>query len=178
MKLNKLIILIAISLILTLVLIVLVRENQHLTQIENYLEAEIQRESSRLETYNESTKNYNELQEERDRLYIENRELKEKDNWQLFEVTGYSTCDGEQGTNNIVATNFNLDLTRVKNLPIIATDPEIIPLYSIVEIKDIGAYISLDVGGAIKGNRIDILFNSREEAREFGRQELMARVIK
>ena len=178
MKLNKLIILIAISLIVTLILVILVRENQHLTQIENYLETEIQKESSRLETYNESTKNYNELQEERDRLYIENRELKEKDNWQLFEVTGYSTCDGEQGTNNTVATNFNLDLIRVKDLPIIATDPEIIPLYSIVEIKDIGAYISLDVGGAIKGNRIDILFNSREEAREFGRQELMARVIK
>jgi len=176
MKLNKLTTLIAISLILTLVLVVLIRENQHLTQIENYLESEIQRESSRLETYKESTKNYNELQEERDRLYIENRELKEKDNWQLFEVTGYSTCDGEQGTNNIVATNFNLDLTRVKNLPIIATDPEVIPLYSIVEIRDLGAFISLDTG--VKGNRIDILFDSKEEAIDFGIQEREIRVIK
>jgi len=178
MNQNKLITLIAISLILTLVMVILIRENQHLTQIENYLETEIQKESSRLETYTKFTENYNELQEERDRLYIENRELKEKDNWQLFEVTGYSTCDGEQGTNNIVATNFNLDLTKVKNLPIIATDPEVIPLYSIVEIKDMGAFISLDVGGAIKGNRIDILFNSKEEAIDFGIQEREVRVIK
>ncbi|GAH90939.1 unnamed protein product, partial [marine sediment metagenome] len=36
----------------------------------------------------------------------------------------------------MVATTFNLDLARVKDLPIIATDPEIIPLYSIVEIKE------------------------------------------
>ena len=61
MNQNKLITLIAISLILTLVMVILIRENQHLTQIENYLEAEIQKESSRLEIYTKFTENYNEL---------------------------------------------------------------------------------------------------------------------
>ena len=98
--------------------------------------------------------------------------------WQEFICTGYSANDPQQGTDNMVATTFNLDLTRVKDLPIIATDPEVIPLYSIVEIKDMGAYISLDVGGAIKGNRIDILFDSKEKALEFGVKELEVRVIK
>ncbi len=98
--------------------------------------------------------------------------------WEEFTITGYSANDPQQGTNNIVATTFNLDYVRVKNLPIVATDPEIISLYSIIEIKDMGAYISLDVGGAIKGNRIDILFDSKEEAIEFGIQEREVRVIK
>jgi len=98
--------------------------------------------------------------------------------WQEFTCTGYSANDPQQGTDNMVATTFNLDLTRVKDLPVIATDPEVIPLYSIVEIKDMGAFISLDVGGAIKGNRIDILFDSKDEALEFGVKKLEVRVIR
>ena len=98
--------------------------------------------------------------------------------WEEFICTGYSANDPEQGTNNMVATTFNLGLTRVKDLPIIATDPEIIPLYSIVEIKDMGAYVALDTGGTIKGNRIDILFSSKEEAIDFGIQEREVRVIR
>ena len=128
----------------------------------------------------QSIKNFTELEEMYSELKKENMELKEQSDivWQEFICTGYSDNDGEQGTNNIVATNFNLDYTRVKNLPIIATDPEVIPLYSIVEIKDMGSYISLDVGGAIKGNRIDILFDSKDEALEFGVKELEVRVIR
>jgi 3D (Asp-Asp-Asp) domain-containing protein len=57
-------------------------------------------------------------------------------------------------------TTFNFYLNKVENLPIIAVDPEVIPLYSIVEIEDLGAFIALDTGGLIKGNRIDILFDS------------------
>ncbi|MGB3346659.1 MAG: 3D domain-containing protein [Candidatus Humimicrobiia bacterium] len=71
-----------------------------------------------------------------------------------------------------------MDLNRVKNLPIIAVDPDIIPLYSIVEIENLGAFIALDTGGLIKGNRIDILFNSKSEATEFGKQIMKVRIIK
>lgn len=70
-----------------------------------------------------------------------------------------------------------MDLNRVKNLPIVAVDPDIIPLYSIVEIENLGAFIALDTGGLIKGNRIDILFNSKREAMEFGKQTIKVRVI-
>lgn len=183
MKLTKLIILIAISLILTLVMVILVRENQHQDTIAEYLDREIQKEEARLETYREFTKNYNELQDSFDELYWKYGELARdfgyyNDSWKPFICSGYSPNDLQQGTNNIVATTFNLDLTRVKDLPIIATDPEIIPLYSIVEIRDMGAYVALDTGGAIKGNRIDILFASKEEALKFGIKELPVRIIK
>jgi len=172
MKLNKLTILIAISLILTLILVILVRENQHQNIIVEYLDREIQKEEARLEIYTKFTENYNELQASYDDLYRKYNE--HYIYWQNFVATGYSPNDHQQGTNNICATGFPTDC----GLPIIATDPEVIPPYSIVEIKDMGAYISLDVGGAIKGNRIDILFDSKEKALEFGIKELEVRVIK
>lgn len=74
-------------------------------------------------------------------------------------------------------TTFNLDLNRVKNLQIIAIEPEIIQLYPILEIENLGAFIALDTGGLTKGNRIDILFNSKREAMEFGKQTIKVRVI-
>lgn len=74
-------------------------------------------------------------------------------------------------------TTFNLYLNRVNNLPIIAVDPIVIALYSIVEIENMGAFIALDTGGPIKGNRIDILFDSKQEAINFGKQELKVRII-
>ena len=51
----------------------------------------------------------------------------------------------------------------------IAVDPSVIPYGSIVVIND-KVYEAMDCGGAIKGNRIDVYFNSHEEALEFGVQ--------
>lgn len=183
MKPNKLIILISIALIATLILVILVREDQHNEAIIEYLDREIQKEQGRLETYREFTKNYNELYSEYNELYLKYGELARdfgyyNDSWKDFICTGYSANDSAQGTNNICATTFNLDYIRVKNLKICAVDPEVIPLYSIVEIKDMGAFVALDTGGAIKGNRIDILFSSKEEALDFGIQEREIRIIK
>ena len=137
---------------------------------EDRLEGEL---TQSIKNFTELEEMYSEISQENMELKEANRELKEQD-WQEFECTGYSDYDGEQGTNGITATGFRTDC----NLPIIAVDPEIIPLYSIVEIQGMGAFISLDVGGLIKGNRIDILFKSKEEALRFGRKELLVRIIK
>lgn len=51
----------------------------------------------------------------------------------------------------------------------IAVDPTVIPYGSIVVING-KEYEAMDCGGAIKKNRIDIYFNSHEEALEFGVQ--------
>lgn len=98
-------------------------------------------------------------------LEKEIRIIKEdRSKWKKFFITGYTANSGEQGTNHIVATMFNLNLKRVRNLPIIAVDPKIIPLYSIVEIEGLGMFIALDVGGLIKGNKIDVLCQDVETA--------------
>lgn len=68
-----------------------------------------------------------------------------------------------------------------KGYRIIATDNNVIPLYSIVEIEarnDKFKAIVLDRGGAIKGNRIDLLVSSKSEAYTFGRQEVKVTIIR
>ena len=55
---------------------------------------------------------------------------------------------------------------------IIAVDPSVIPLGTRVYIPGYGEAIADDTGGAIVGNRIDIAFDSHEEAIWFGRQQL------
>lgn len=51
----------------------------------------------------------------------------------------------------------------------IAVDPNVIPLGSVVEIAG-QQYVAEDIGGAIKGNRIDIYMDSHAEALQWGVQ--------
>ena len=60
---------------------------------------------------------------------------------------------------------------------IIAVDPDVIPLGTRVYIPGYGEAIADDTGGAIVGNRIDIAFDSHEEAIWFGRQQLEIYII-
>ena len=52
----------------------------------------------------------------------------------------------------------------------IAVDPKVIPYGSKVFIPSLGWRIAEDTGGAIKGNRIDILMDNEERALQFGRR--------
>ena len=60
---------------------------------------------------------------------------------------------------------------------VVAVDPEVIPLGSQVEIMGLGTFYAEDVGGAIKGNRVDIFMPSRGAALEYGRQTVEVRVL-
>ena len=64
---------------------------------------------------------------------------------------------------------------------IIATDPSLIPPYSIVGFELNGEYIkaiALDTGGAIKGKRIDFLVESKEEAIQLGKKYVDVEIIR
>lgn len=64
---------------------------------------------------------------------------------------------------------------------IVATDPSIIPPYSIIEFELKGEKIkaiALDTGSAIKGNRIDLLVETKEEAYKLGKQRIEVDIIK
>lgn len=64
---------------------------------------------------------------------------------------------------------------------VIAVDPNVIPLGSKVYIEfenGRGMYaIAEDTGGAIKGNRIDIVMSSRQKAQDFGIQDVKVYVL-
>lgn len=91
-----------------------------------------------------------------------------------FTVTAYTNHPSENGGTygGRVLTKSGYDITntiRYKGYGIIATDPNKIPLGTIVEIEGLsGKYISLDTGGAIKSNKIDLLVGSDSEARNWG----------
>lgn len=55
---------------------------------------------------------------------------------------------------------------------VIAVDPDVIPMGSRVFIPGYGEAVAEDIGGAIKGNRIDVAFDTRKEALSFGRRNL------
>ena len=109
---------------------------------------------------------------EKEPIYItEVKEIEKEIEWFYFVATGYSANDPLQGTNNITATGKEI------KKGMIAVDPKIIPLGTQIEIKDIGLFIAEDTGGKIKGNRIDIYFETKEEAKDFGRQVIWVRML-
>jgi 3D (Asp-Asp-Asp) domain-containing protein len=96
--------------------------------------------------------------------------IKEETEWFYFIATGYSGNDPEQGTNNTTATGKQVEEGMI------AVDPDIIPLGTKVEIKGLGDFTAEDTGGKIKGNRIDIYFDTIEEAEKFGRRVVWIKI--
>ena len=54
---------------------------------------------------------------------------------------------------------------------IAAVDPKVIPLKTLLYVEGYGPAYAADVGGDIKGRRIDLCFNSTREANAFGRKK-------
>lgn len=59
----------------------------------------------------------------------------------------------------------------------VAVDPSVIPLGTRLYIPGYGYATAEDTGGAIKGNRIDLYFNTEEECNEFGRRTITVYVL-
>lgn len=72
-------------------------------------------------------------------------------------------------------TALGIDLR--KNPNVIAVDPRVIPLGTIVEIPGYGLAIAGDTGGAISGNRIDIHYPNEAQVQAFGRKQLVIQLI-
>ena len=53
---------------------------------------------------------------------------------------------------------------------LVAVDPKVIPLGTEIWVQGFGRLLAADVGGAIKGNRLDVFMECRKAAIEFGRQ--------
>ena len=65
----------------------------------------------------------------------------------------------------------------IGGLSTIAVDPSVIPLGSKVYVDGYGYAIASDTGGAIKGNSVDLYFNSRSDCINWGRKQVNVLVV-
>lgn len=90
------------------------------------------------------------------------------------EATAYSPfCEGCEG---VSAGGYNYRANP--NMALIAVDPRIIPLGTKVWVEGYGYAIAGDTGGAIKGNRIDVLLPTEAAANEWGRKRVKIRILR
>lgn len=80
------------------------------------------------------------------------------------QATAYSREEGGY----ITAVGINL----YENPMVIAVDPSVIPLWSIVEVPGYGVAVAGDTGGAIKGNIIDLHMTTIDQCRQWGRRNV------
>jgi 3D (Asp-Asp-Asp) domain-containing protein/molybdopterin converting factor small subunit len=93
-------------------------------------------------------------------------------------ATGYTQSEEEGTANGITYTE-----TKVTEGRTVAVDPNVIPLGSLLYVESNspyvgGFYIAEDIGGAIKGNRIDVYMESKNQAFLFGKQNVTVTVLK
>ena len=101
-----------------------------------------------------------------------------------FRLTAYCSCEkccGEQALNRPKDENgkdivYGSTGTVLIAGTSIAVDPSVVPYGSKVEING-HTYTAHDTGGAIKGNRIDVYFDSHQDALNFGVQYAVVYLI-
>src|SRR5690625_5021823 len=97
--------------------------------------------------------------------------------WMTVEATAYTAyCDGCIGV-TYNGTDVRNTIYHPSGHRIIATDPSVIPLGSIVEIEGFNElFVADDIGGKIKGYKIDILMKTTDEAYQWGRRVVEIRI--
>ena len=98
--------------------------------------------------------------------YTESYSSSNAGEWMTFTATAYDPTVG--------------DTTRMgtpARVGVIAVDPNVIPLGSVVEIEGYGTYSAEDTGSAIIGRKVDIFLSSHSEAINFGVRTVRVRVL-
>ncbi|WP_042479100.1 G5 and 3D domain-containing protein [Bacillus ndiopicus] len=92
-----------------------------------------------------------------------------------FYVTATAYTPYCNGCSGISAAGINL--RSDSDLKLIAVDPSVIPLGTKVWVEGYGYAIAGDTGGAIKGNKIDILVQTKQQAYSWGRKKVRIKVL-
>ncbi|WP_432642162.1 3D domain-containing protein [Acidaminococcus sp.] len=87
----------------------------------------------------------------------------------MMETTGYSPQD--PGVTGI--TYSGIPMRR----GVVAVDPVLIPLGTRMYIMGYGEGYACDIGSAIKGNKIDLAFDNRGQALEWGRRRVRVYIL-
>lgn len=106
-------------------------------------------------------------------------ESKAEENWMTFIATAYCPCEkccGKWAKNRPNGVVYTASGEIAQEGITLAADWNVLPKGTKVEIKGLGSRVVQDRGGAIRGNRIDIYFDSHQKALEFGVQEVQLKI--
>ncbi|MDD1367361.1 cell wall-binding protein EntC [Bacillus sp. MHSD17] len=94
-------------------------------------------------------------------------------------ATAYTADPLENGykAGDQVKSALGHNLTANPNMKLIAVDPNVIPLGSKVWVEGYGVAIAGDTGGAIKGNKIDVLMPDKGTSSNWGRKTVTVKVL-
>ncbi|MFJ5763106.1 3D domain-containing protein [Neobacillus sp. NPDC093182] len=88
-------------------------------------------------------------------------------------ATAYTaSCEGCSG---ITATGVNIKDNPEKK--VISVDPSVIPLGTEVYVEGYGYAVAADTGGAIKGNKIDVFIPDKQDAINWGKQQVEVKIL-
>lgn len=86
----------------------------------------------------------------------------------VMRATGYTASYADTGKRP-GDPGFGITASGMKaRVGVVAVDPKVIPLGTKLYVEGYGSCVAGDTGGAIKGNKIDLYFNSTQEALRFG----------
>lgn len=88
-----------------------------------------------------------------------------------MKATAYDPSLGGTGKSGRTATGLRA------GHGVVAVDPRVIPLGTKLYVEGYGFCIAGDTGGSIKGNRIDLGFNTYGEAKRFGRRTVTVYIL-
>ena len=112
-----------------------------------------------------------ELWEAKHCLYDLERQVTSSDRKYLgeFTITHYDDCTDCCGKSDGITKSG----AKVCEGVTVAVDPSVIPLGTYIYIENIGYRVAQDIGGAVKGNRIDVYVSSHSKAWELGKLDNM-----
>ncbi|PGU77664.1 3D domain-containing protein [Bacillus cereus] len=96
------------------------------------------------------------------------------------EATAYTADPGENGYapgQQVFSAWGHYNLTANPGMKLIAVDPNVIPLGKTVNVEGYGVAIAADTGGAIKGNRIDVLMPDKGSSSQWGRKIVKVTIL-
>lgn len=84
----------------------------------------------------------------------------------MAESTAYTSAPGARTASG-----------KVARVGLVAVDPKVIPLGTKLFIEGYGYAEAADTGGAVKGNIVDVYFNSTSECRQWGRRDVKVYIL-
>src|SRR5690606_17814205 len=97
--------------------------------------------------------------------------------WHRMEATAYT--NGPESTGKRPGhPAYGITRSGLPTRPgVVAVDPDVIPLGSIVYVEGYGIAVALDTGSAIRGYRVDVWFEALDDALAWGRREVWVGVL-